>query len=181
MVFYVRDPGAPLACQGLRVKEGLRPGGYGILLARKISIRNAHVTTAPNSDIPRKNQKTSPQRRHRDTQKRHNGYAVGAHSNKACSFPKSFIAARLLEKFPFWTTVDSCCVIFSVSLRLCGSRRLDRIFSHFSDLGGKNLASEQISLCVRADVGRVKERLQPPFRCTWANPCPESRNDRFLG
>jgi anti-sigma regulatory factor (Ser/Thr protein kinase) len=54
MVFYVRDPGAgfrttsvphaavsepaldPLACQELRVKEGLRPGGYGILLARKI-------------------------------------------------------------------------------------------------------------------------------------------------
>jgi anti-sigma regulatory factor (Ser/Thr protein kinase) len=54
MVFYVRDPGAgfrstsiphavpaepppdALACQELRAQQGLRPGGYGILLARKI-------------------------------------------------------------------------------------------------------------------------------------------------
>jgi anti-sigma regulatory factor (Ser/Thr protein kinase) len=54
MVFYVRDPGAgfrstsiphavppepppdALACQELRAQQGMRPGGYGILLARKI-------------------------------------------------------------------------------------------------------------------------------------------------
>ena len=54
MVFYVRDPGVgfrltsiphsaaseapldPLACQELRAKQGMRPGGYGILLARKV-------------------------------------------------------------------------------------------------------------------------------------------------
>jgi len=54
MVFYVRDPGAgfrttsiphavasepppdALACQELRAKQGMRPGGYGILLARKV-------------------------------------------------------------------------------------------------------------------------------------------------
>jgi anti-sigma regulatory factor (Ser/Thr protein kinase) len=54
MVFYVRDPGAgfrttsiphaavsepaldALACQEVRAKEGLRPGGYGILMARKV-------------------------------------------------------------------------------------------------------------------------------------------------
>jgi hypothetical protein len=55
-----------------------------------------------------------PQRRDIETQRhkeKHNGYAVGAHSNKTCSFPQSFLAARLLEKSPFWTTVDSCCVI----------------------------------------------------------------------
>ena len=54
IVFYVRDPGAgfrltsiphcaaseppldPIACQELRAKQGMRPGGYGILLARKV-------------------------------------------------------------------------------------------------------------------------------------------------
>ena len=65
---------------------------------------------------------TTKTQRHRE---KHNGYAARAHSNKAFSFPESLIAARLLEKFLLWTTVDSCCVIFSVPLRLCGSRGLE--------------------------------------------------------
>ena len=72
---------------------------------------------------------TTEAQRHREN---HNGYPVGAHSNKACSFPKSFIAAPFLEKFP-WTTVDSCWVI---SLCLCVPVVQEVLIGFFSQLQG---------------------------------------------
>ncbi len=74
------------------------------------------------------------------------------------AFPKSFIGFRLLGALPFRVIGEPGSIIFSVPLRLCGSRGLGRIFSHLLTSHSSQGATADRVL-VHVDTEQAHEQL----------------------